>query len=46
MPDSPAVVPPGPYMLFVDRSTATGLVPSVSKGVMVLGADASCSDPS
>jgi hypothetical protein len=46
MPDSPAVVPPGPYMLFVDRSTATGLVPSVSKSVMVLGADASCSDPS
>jgi hypothetical protein len=31
-------------MLFVNRSTSSGLVPSVSKPVMVLGADASCTD--
>jgi len=43
MPDSSAVVPPGPYMLFVDRNTSSGLVPSVSRSVTVLGADASCS---
>ncbi|MEW6269114.1 MAG: galactose oxidase early set domain-containing protein [Thermodesulfobacteriota bacterium] len=44
MPASPAVVPPGPYMLFVNRSTSSGLVPSTSAGVTVLGADASCAD--
>src|SRR5262249_54508099 len=42
MPASPAVVPPGPYMLFVDRITSSGLVPSVSAPVLVLGADGSC----
>jgi hypothetical protein len=42
LPASSAVLPPGPYMLFVDRSTASGLVPSASKPLMVLGADASC----
>jgi hypothetical protein len=42
LPSSSAVLPPGPYMLFVDRSTTSGLVPSVSRPVMVLGADASC----
>src|SRR5262249_33985644 len=44
MPADSAVVPAGPYMLFIDRTTSSGIVPSVSKGVMVLGADASCSD--
>jgi len=44
MPAQRAVAPAGPYMLFVNRSTSSGLVPSVSKPVMVLGADASCSD--
>jgi hypothetical protein len=42
MPTSSAVVPPGPYMLFVLRSTSSGLVPSVSKPVVVRGADAAC----
>jgi hypothetical protein len=42
MPDSSAVAPPGPYMLFIDRSTASGLVPSVSRPIMVLGADPTC----
>ncbi|HZR79864.1 MAG TPA: galactose oxidase-like domain-containing protein [Candidatus Binatia bacterium] len=42
MPASPAVVPPGPYMIFVVRGTATGLVPSVSRPTTVLGADATC----
>ncbi len=42
LPASAAVVPPGPYMLFVNRSTSSGLVPSVSKPVTVLGADARC----
>jgi hypothetical protein len=42
MPASSAVAPPGPYMLFVNRNTSTGLVPSVSRPVTVLGADASC----
>jgi hypothetical protein len=34
-PPSGAVAPPGPYMLFVNRSDATGLVPSVSRQVFV-----------
>lgn len=42
LPASAAVVPPGPYMLFVNRSTSSGLVPSASKPVTVLGADARC----
>ena len=42
MPQASSVVPPGPYMLFVDRATSSGLVPSVSAPVMVLGADATC----
>jgi hypothetical protein len=42
LPASSAVVPAGPYMLFVDRGTASGLVPSVSKPLTVLGADATC----
>jgi hypothetical protein len=42
VPASSAVVPPGMYMLFVNRSTASGLVPSVSKPVTVLGADGHC----
>jgi hypothetical protein len=42
MPDSSAVAPPGPYMLFIDRNTASGLVPSVSKPITVLGADPTC----
>jgi hypothetical protein len=45
MPSSPAVAPAGPYMLFVDRATSSGLVPSVSRPVTVLGADAHCDDP-
>ena len=44
IPAQRAVIPAGPYMLFVNRSTSSGLVPSVSKPVMVLGADASCTD--
>ena len=34
-PPSGAVAPPGPYMLFVNRSDAKGLVPSVSRQVFV-----------
>jgi hypothetical protein len=45
VPDSRSVVPAGPYMLFIDRGTSSGLVPSVSRAVTVLGADASCSNP-
>lgn len=43
MPASSAVVPAGPYMLFVGRSTSSGIVPSTSKAVTVLGANATCS---
>jgi hypothetical protein len=43
MPAASAVVPPGPYLLFVTRGAGTGLVPSVAKSVLVLGADATCS---
>ncbi|HYD49026.1 MAG TPA: galactose oxidase early set domain-containing protein, partial [Terriglobales bacterium] len=42
IPQSRAVLPPGPYMLFVLRHSSSGLVPSVSAPVMVLGADAGC----
>jgi hypothetical protein len=34
-PPNGAVAPPGPYMLFVNRSDAQGLVPSVSRQVFV-----------
>jgi hypothetical protein len=42
MPASSAVVPPGPYLLFLLRSTSSGHVPSIAKGVTVLGADGVC----
>jgi hypothetical protein len=32
-------------MLFLNRSTTSGFVPSVSKPVTVLGADPSCDEP-
>ena len=34
-PPKAAVAPPGPYMLFVNRKGAKGLVPSVSKQTYV-----------
>lgn len=46
VPASSAVVPPGPYMLFVSRSTSSGPLPSVSRAVTVLGADSTCPNPS
>ena len=33
MPDDGNVLPPGPYMMFVNRATKDGLVPSVSRTV-------------
>lgn len=42
MPSLPAVAPAGPYLLFLQRSTSSGKVPSVSKPVTVLGADPVC----
>lgn len=42
MPSSSAVVPAGPYMLFIVRGTTTGPSPSVSKPVTVIGADPTC----
>jgi hypothetical protein len=45
MPDSRSVVPPGPYLLFIDRGTSSGLVPSVSRAITVLGAEAGCANP-
>ncbi len=44
MPTTPAVVPPGPYMLFINRGTSSGPSPSVSKPVTVLGADTTCAN--
>lgn len=44
MPASSAVVPAGPYMLFVQRTIGGQVVPSVSKPLMVLGADAACAE--
>jgi len=35
MPSNRAVLPPGPYMLFVDTSSASGLVPSVAAQTFV-----------
>lgn len=43
MPTAKAVVPPGHYLLFINRKSATGLVPSVSAPVQVDGAELSCS---
>ena len=31
VPGSAAVLPPGPYMLFVNKRTAKGLVPSAAR---------------
>jgi hypothetical protein len=42
LPANSAVVPPGPYMLFVNQRQGDRLVPSTSKPVMVLGADTRC----
>lgn len=42
MPANANVVPPGYYMLFINKKTAKGLAPSVSKSVLVKGADLSC----
>lgn len=42
MPASSAVVPPGPYMLFVSVGSPSGRVPSRSRAVTVLGARAEC----
>jgi hypothetical protein len=42
VPANRAVLPPGPYMLFVNQRTQQGLVPSESKPVMVVGADGRC----
>jgi hypothetical protein len=39
-PPNSAVAPAGPYMLFVNRSTAEGLVPSVAADVTVAGSGA------
>ncbi|HEY0973570.1 MAG TPA: galactose oxidase early set domain-containing protein [Solimonas sp.] len=43
MPTQKGVLPPGPYMLFVNQRTADGLVPSVSRQITVTGADFGCS---
>ena len=42
MPDVAAVAPAGPYMLFINRTTSSGPVPSVSRPITVLGADPTC----
>lgn len=46
LPSCSAVVPAGPYMLFVSRMSSNGRLPSASKPLTVLGADATCADPS
>ncbi len=43
MPAQKSVLPPGPYMLFINQRTADGLVPSVSKQITVTGAELGCS---
>ena len=43
MPTQKSVLPPGPYMLFINQRTAEGLVPSVSKQITVTGAELGCS---
>jgi len=35
VPSNQAVLPPGPYMLFIDKGTDQGLVPSVATQVFV-----------
>lgn len=42
MPAEKAVLPPGHYLLFINRRTDAGLVPSVSAPLLVDGADLSC----
>ena len=42
MPSVKSVIPPGYYMLFINKKTDKGLVPSVSSSVLVNGADLSC----
>lgn len=42
MPATSAVAPPGYYMLFINKKSSAGLVPSVSKSLLVKGADLSC----
>lgn len=42
MPSVNSVAPPGYYMLFINKKSAAGLVPSVSSSVLVEGADLSC----
>ncbi len=42
MPEVKSVAPPGYYMLFINKKSAAGLVPSVSTSVLVQGADLSC----
>lgn len=46
MPDQVAVAPDGPYLLFVNRSTASGAVPSVAAEVTVTGGSALASGSS
>ena len=36
-PPSPAVAPPGPYLLFLDKKSDKGLIPSVAAQVFVGG---------
>lgn len=43
LPENTAVIPPGSYMLFINRRHGERLLPSLSAPVMVLGADTSCS---
>lgn len=42
MPSVSAVAPPGYYMLFINKKTDAGLVPSVSSSVLVTGAELAC----
>ncbi len=42
LPDEKSVVPPGPYMLFINKRDGDQLIPSVSMPVMVRGADTGC----
>jgi len=42
MPAEKAVIPPGYYMLFINKKSDKGLVPSVSSSVLVTGAELVC----
>src|SRR5262249_25590887 len=42
IPAAAAVVPAGHYMLFLDKASADGLIPSVSTPVRVVGPSAPC----